>query len=173
MLYNPPLISLADIMNVTTLPPLSPFAAVVVMVALWGRCAAHLYAGPASRLGDDLDASTPRDFWARHYELDATTTSYFNSCCSLFAHQGTSTKDSNMLFINLLFQTIIIYLHEAAMAQAKSLSLPFDIAAESGARCQAAAMEIATIVRTLSGSNVHVLNCVNQNPPYMSCSVEI
>lgn len=143
MLYDPPSPTLADVINAISPPAISSFATVVVMISMWGRCVSHLYAGPVSR--------PENDFWTRHYELDATIIKVFNTCSDRFAYEGLPENDPHNLFIKLLFHTVIIYLHQAAVAYAESSGLPLGATAESVLRCQTAAIEIAALIRASSG----------------------
>ena len=151
-LYNPPSVALGYAMVAKFPLPLSSFAAVVVMTAVWGRCASHLYTGSMPHPDGELDSSTHHDFWVRHHELDAIATNAFNACSQCTASQAIPTKDPQALYVSILYHTVIIFLHRAAVLYVKSCGLPYDFVTESTIRCQDAAMEIAALIRVNSGS---------------------
>ena len=129
----------------------------MVVAALCGRCVRHLYHARK----DNYEGYLTYDFWAGHYALDQSVPHIFASICG---HLNLSEPivDSNTVFLNLMMQTTIIHLHQAAVSRAEKTQLAAEVIAESEDRCKTAASDIMNILRV--GSHLHLLTKVGTIP---------
>lgn len=142
-----PGISLTEAISPSSAASLSPFAGCVVVASLTGRVFQHLHSPtPATNEGDEN-----LEFWRTHRTIDSTL---LNISLYLPAHLRlpAGSSSSNTIFLNMNLQSTIICLHQAAIFKAeKQASAAGDaIVSESKARCFAAAMQIASIMKRIA-----------------------
>ncbi|KAL8852234.1 MAG: hypothetical protein Q9221_002836 [Calogaya cf. arnoldii] len=129
-----------------------------------GRCLRHLQ--NAHKANTEIDYTY--DFWSKHYSIDQAINQTFSS--SLKDLNIAPAMDSiggltdpNTVFLNMNMRATTICLHEAAVVQAAKSSLPATLIAESESRSLAAAQEIASIMKLIRTTSVH-LSKVNPRP---------
>ncbi|KAK5159624.1 hypothetical protein LTR04_004999 [Oleoguttula sp. CCFEE 6159] len=145
--------SLAQALDPSGAPSLSPFAGVVLMACLFGRNLTHLHRpGP-----DDNDHDLNGDFWKRHRAMDNILSS---TALALPDHLRLphGVSDPNIVFLNMNIHTSTICLHQAAIFKADRNRLPSRISADSKIRCITAASEIQSIMRTIGHQDLAAMN---------------
>lgn len=146
-------LSLHDYLASPFPPPLSLFAHLAVVAALWGRCMKHLHDS------HKIDAQTvlPIDFWASHHKIETLVLQISAAAGSHFI--SPHSNDPNAIFLTMMLHTINIYLHHSAAAYAVIAGLSGHTGPDSDARCDAAAMEIAGSARVISALNLFSKAC--------------
>ncbi|KZF22320.1 hypothetical protein L228DRAFT_211365 [Xylona heveae TC161] len=136
---------------------LSSFAGVVVLACLFGRNLIHLHRPDDGDNDEDLNGP----FWKRHRNMDNIL---LNTALSLPGHLRlpAGIADPNIIFLNMNIHTSTICLHQAAIFKADKNRMPAAVSAESKMRCLTAAAEIASIMRTVSHTDLSAMN------PFMS-----
>ncbi|KAK2749199.1 hypothetical protein FQN57_006814 [Myotisia sp. PD_48] len=153
--FPPTTVRLREVMGLCHNYPLSPFASVVVMAAILGRCLVHI------RCSHDRTAENMNyDFWSQHSILE---TSIHNSTLALNAFSPAPTADPNQYFLGMVTHTATSFLHQAAIARAETTSLPDRMIADSKKKCLDSAVEVANIIR------VAVKNPTQINPFVTLC----
>lgn len=132
---------------------LTPFGGVVLLAVLFGRNLTHLHRHD-SEVDDDGDLNGP--FWKRHRQMDNFI---LNTSLSLPSslRMPAGLSNPNVVFTNMSIHTSTICLHQAAIFKAEKKQLPAYVSSESKLRCITAANEIASIMRTISHTD---LSCV-------------
>jgi hypothetical protein len=144
-------------MNPINAPLLSAFAGVVVVASLTGRILQHLQR-PNPESNDEDPNNT---FWRSHRKIDSTL---LNMSLYLPPHLRlpAGSSNANTIFLNMSLQSAVICLHQAAIFKGEKLSNPETVVRESKARCLAAGMEIASIMKRIAHMD---LSLVSPNPP--------
>ena len=140
-----------------TLPPVSPFAGLVIMATMVAACLEHLQASQEDTSnGDD----TGYGFWVHHYRIDKVIVAHSESLLTNMA-QPPGLYDAKKIILSLNLCAVTIYLHEIAIAKAAKESLPITLTVESKNRCIAAAVKIADVLRQTE--NLDPLNVRQSN----------
>lgn len=128
---------------------LSAFAGVVLMASLFGHNLIHLHRPDPNDKDDDLNG----EFWRRHRSMDSILS---NTSLSLPSHLRlpAGMNNANIVFLNMNIHTSTICLHQAAIFKADKNRLPASVSSESKVRCITAAAEIASIMRTISHTDL-------------------
>ncbi|KAE9368880.1 hypothetical protein N431DRAFT_415637 [Stipitochalara longipes BDJ] len=152
-----PGISLAEALNPTNAPLLSSFAGVAVVASLTGRILQHLQRpSPPSNSLSDTNTNTP--FWRTHRTIDHTLLAMsLHFPTHLRLPYGSSNP--NTIFLHMSLQSAIICLHQAAIFKSSTnLNTNTAVVHESKARCLAAGMEIARIMKMIAHTDLSLLN---------------
>jgi hypothetical protein len=123
----------------------SPISSVILITSMLGRNLTHLHRPTPHDNEEDLNGA----FWQRHRQLESTLS---NISLALPDHLRlpAGLPDPNVVFMNMLLQTSVICLHQAAIFKAERNRLPQNIILESRARCVTGAAEITRIMRMTS-----------------------
>ena len=115
------------------------------MASLFGHNLIHLHRPDPQDNDNDLNG----EFWRRHRKMDSILS---NTSLALPEHLRlpAGMNDANIVFLNMNIHTSTICLHQAAIFKADKNRLPASVSAESKIRCNTAAAEIASIMRTIS-----------------------
>lgn len=137
--------SLEQVFSGDAIGTISPFAGVVVSVGLLGRILVHLHRPTTNGNEADINGA----FWRRHRELDSTVSTI---CLGLpdRLRVTAASPDTKTVFLNMLLQTSVICLHQAAIWKAEANKLPASVSMDSRARCMDGAGEIGRSARMLS-----------------------
>jgi hypothetical protein len=122
----------------------SPIAGVVMITCILGRNLIHLHRPSPNDNEMDLNGL----FWQRHRQLEGLLS---NIGLHLPDHLRipAGLPDPNVVFMNMLLQTSIICLHQAAIFKADKNNLPTRIIDESRAACLAGAREITRLMKMI------------------------
>jgi hypothetical protein len=123
----------------------SPIAAGILITCLLGRNLTHLHRPTLNDNEDDLNG----EFWQRHRQLESLLSTI---SLGLPDHLRipAGLPDSNVIFMNLLLQTSVICLHQAAIFKAERNRLPQTVINESRQRTVSAAAEITRMMKSVS-----------------------
>jgi hypothetical protein len=98
---------------------ISVLSGVIMITCILGRIMDHLHRPTAN----DNEADLYGDFWQRHRELDITLSTIsleLPGCLRL----SSAFPDAKVGFLNMLLQTSVICLHQAAIFKAEKNNLP-------------------------------------------------
>jgi Fungal specific transcription factor domain len=123
----------------------SPVSSVILITSMLGRNLTHLHRPTPQDNEEDLNGA----FWQRHRQLESTLSNISIALPDHLRLPG-GLPDPNVIFMNMLLQTSVICLHQAAIFKAERNRLPQTIIDESRARCVTGAAEITRIMRMTS-----------------------
>lgn len=146
-------------MNPANAPLLSAFAGVVVVASLTGRILQHLQR-PDPESNDEDPNNT---FWRNHRKIDSTL---LNMSLYLPPHLRlpAGSSNANTIFLNMSLQSAVICLHQASIFKGEKLSNPETVVRESKARCLAAGMEIASIMKRIAHMDLSLVSPSLKSP---------
>lgn len=148
--------SLSQAFSSAPIGNISAFSGVILTVCLLGRILEHLHRPATDENHADLNGA----FWRRHRELESTLAKL---SLELPEHLRlpTTSPDSNVIFLNMLLQTSVVCLHQAAILNAEKNKLPTSIIVDSRKRCIISAGEIGRAMRMMWNFD---LSSVSQRP---------
>jgi hypothetical protein len=131
----------------------SPIAATILITCLLGRNLTHLHRPTLNDNEDDLNG----EFWQRHRQLESLLSTI---SLGLPDHLRipAGLPDANVIFMNLLLQTSVICLHQAAIFKAERNRLPQSVINESRSRTVSAAAEITRMMKSVSHLDLSVVS---------------
>ena len=141
--------TLHDAMSPSGATKLSPFGSIVLMACLFGRNLIHLHRPDP----DDRDHDLNGEFWKRHRQLDNILLNT-SLCLPPQLKLPAGMTNPSVVFMNMSIHTSTICLHQAGIFKADKHKLPQSVSSESKVRCITAANEIASIMRTISHTDL-------------------
>jgi hypothetical protein len=136
--------SLSQAFSSATLSQISAISGTILMTCVLGRILMHLHRPTANDNEADLNGA----FWQRHRELDSTLSTISLELPDRLRLPA-ALPDSKAIFLNILLQTSVICLHQAAMFKAEKNKLPTAVITESRTRCVTGAREIGRFTRMM------------------------
>ncbi|KAI1734292.1 fungal-specific transcription factor domain-containing protein [Xylaria scruposa] len=124
--------SLRQVFEISERPPLSTFAASVIMVSLYQRCFGHTQASIKE---------SSYSFWETHY-LISKEISYCRENLLSEHFTGSSSDHGLSITMRMHVDTVDIMLHDLALTKAQNSGLPAGIVTESLSKCSLAATDI-------------------------------
>lgn len=138
--------------------PLSPFAGMSVMCGLAGVCNRH---ASVARQDSSTGDSDGYPFWGQHFAIDKKIDAV-SECLMQNVGQSSRPHDAPLMILHLNLCAVTIYLHEIAAEKAMQASAPVTLRKESIARCENAAVTIATKLHQMQyqdSYNVSLSSC--------------
>ncbi|KAL2802925.1 fungal-specific transcription factor domain-containing protein [Aspergillus granulosus] len=137
----------------------STFTECIVVATISGRALSHRN----QCLAEDLYFSAAEDFWNRHQWINAILTQRMEAFAAKSPLEMQQQADPMLLFISLMWQTIILHLYQTMACVIPSNDEKRDLITEYKKRSSAAAQEIVDLTNKLSHLNslkVHPLTLI-------------
>lgn len=147
--------SLQQIFQLAEPPPLSLFAATIIMVSLYRRCSDHA----ESALHEASHA-----FWETHYCIDKAISQCRTHLFSQYIG-GHGSDEPMSLTLRMNLDAVAVSLHEAALAKVEKDELPASLTTESISKCISAAVDIVEAVsqgQRLTGNSLQKFQQLDQ-----------